>query len=212
MRTSRGFARLAVALCAAAVAAGAALAQPKDPDWPCVQRKVVHLSIGMMWTGPLPEDPHAWRDDPELAALAARIAARRTGMEEVAALLAQVGPGPDAPRAERLATLFSGVFALIDAERARIVDGTTRYAQRQRALSERIDAAQAALAAAEAAAKPDDFDALDAIEAQRDTLAWDVRIYEERNRSLTYVCESPVILEKRAFAVARAVMAEIEGG
>ena len=96
--------------------------------------------------------------------------------------------------------------------RARIVEGITRYARRQRALSARIDAEQAGLAKAEAEAKPDDYDALDRIDEMRDALAWDVRIYEERNRSLTYVCETPVILEKRAFAVARAVMAEIEGG
>jgi hypothetical protein len=31
-------------------------------------------------------------------------------------------------------------------------------------------------------------------------------VFDERKQSLTYVCESPVILEKRAFAIARAIM------
>jgi len=171
-----------------------------DPDWPCQQRKVDRLSIGQMWTGPAPEDLSAWRDDPEIADAAALIAARRTSMEDAAALVAAL-------ERDRLPTLFSGVFALIDAERTRLVDGIVRFALKQRALSEKIDADQAALAAAEAAAKPDDFDALDRIDAQRDAVTWDIRIYDERRRSVMYVCESPVILEKRLFAVARMIEA-----
>jgi hypothetical protein len=75
---------LAITLCLAA--GGAAAFQ--EADWPCQQRKVVRLSIGQMWTGALPEKPGAWRDDPELAALAPRLAARRTGLDEARALVA----------------------------------------------------------------------------------------------------------------------------
>ena len=42
-----------------------------------------------------------------------------------------------------------------------------------------------------------------------DKLRWDTRIYQDRQKSLTYVCESPVILEQRAFAVARMIAAEL---
>ena len=39
--------------------AGAAHAEGgADPDWPCIQRKQPHLSLGQMWTGPEP-DPAA---------------------------------------------------------------------------------------------------------------------------------------------------------
>lgn len=193
-------------------AAGVAAAQPAEPEWPCEQRKVRHLSIGQMWAGPAPEDLDAWRADADLADRAARIAARRTPQAEIDALIAGVEARDGVSRNDRLAMLFTGVFALIDAERARIVDGITRYARRQVALSERIDTAQTALAAAEAAASADDFDALDRIDRMRDTIAWDARIFDERNRSLTFVCESPVILERRAFAVSRAVQAAMEGG
>ena len=27
-----------------------------DPDWPCIQRKQPHLSLGQVWTGPVPDD------------------------------------------------------------------------------------------------------------------------------------------------------------
>ena len=55
-----------------------------------------------------------------------------------------------------------------------------------------------------------DFDALDAIEEREDKLLWDTRIYQDRNKSLTYVCESPVIIEKRAFAIGKVIQAAME--
>ena len=39
------------------------------------------------------------------------------------------------------------------------------------------------------------------------SLDWDMRIYEERERSLTYVCEVPVLYEQRAFAIAKLIEA-----
>ena len=39
----------------------------------------------------------------------------------------------------------------------------------------------------------------------RNTLAWDTRIFKQRAQSLNYVCETPVLLEQRAFAIARAL-------
>ncbi|HEU0222156.1 MAG TPA: hypothetical protein VFR34_08095 [Paracoccaceae bacterium] len=203
-------------LLAAALAAGlgsAALAQPaEDPDWPCIQRKVPHLSPGQMWAGPpLPEDRRAWRDDPELGALAARIAARRTAMEEVPALLDGVQAGGGQSRDARLVALFAGIFELIDAERARIIEGIERYARKQRALTERIEARQAEIAAAREEAGAEDHAALDRIEELEDALAWDIRVYKDRRESLTYVCESPVILERRAFALARLIQERLSG-
>ncbi|MCV5342655.1 hypothetical protein OFC87_37580, partial [Escherichia coli] len=69
--------------------AGPALAQPKtDPDWPCVQRKVASLSPGQFWTGPdLGAAASEWGNDNEAAALAQKIASRRTDLQEVDGLL-----------------------------------------------------------------------------------------------------------------------------
>jgi hypothetical protein len=197
---------------AAALAAAPLRAQPVDPDWPCVQRKVTRLSIAQMWTGPLPDAlPPAARDG-QVDALAARIAPRRTSLEEVATLVAAIGASPAAARDARLAALFAAVFEQIDRRRTRLVNGVARYARGQRVLSERIDAQESELAAREADAAPDDFDALDRIDALRDALAIQRRIYEERQASLRYVCESPVLLEQRAFAIARIVAAALEDG
>ena len=47
---------------------------------------------------------------------------------------------------------------------------------------------------------------IDAAEAQLD---WSTRIFQDRQQSLTYVCETPVILEQRAFALGRAIAAHL---
>lgn len=180
-----------------------------NPDWPCVQRKVTRLSWGQMWSGPpLPEQP-VWREDAEVRSLVARLSARRTPMEEVERLVADLGPSETRSRDERLVLLFAGTFAEIDRERTRIVEGIERYARKQRALSERIDEDRAEIAELEASVEPDDFDALDRLEERQDKLTWDTRIYDERRQSLTYVCETPVILEKRIFAISRIIQGEL---
>jgi hypothetical protein len=40
--------------------------------------------------------------------------------------------------------------------------------------------------------------------------SWDMRLYEDRRDSLTYLCEQPVLLEQRAFALARAIAGHLE--
>jgi hypothetical protein len=36
-------------------------------------------------------------------------------------------------------------------------------------------------------------------------LQWDTRIYDDRNQALTYVCDSPVLLEQRVYALSQEI-------
>ena len=83
--------------------------------------------------------------------------------------------------------------------------GITRYAHKQEALDGRIETARHEFAALNAA-EPKDFDRIDALEGEID---WSTRIFQDRQQSLTYVCETPVILEQRAFALGRAIAAHL---
>ncbi|MEO1721381.1 MAG: hypothetical protein AAFR84_03140 [Pseudomonadota bacterium] len=197
-------------LLASALSSAPAKADFGQQDWPCQQRKVLHLSWGQMWAGPpLPEDPAAWRDDAEIDRLSALLAARRTSMAEAETLVAAVDAGVERAREERLVALFAGSFALIDRERARIVEGIERLSRRERARTDRIDALRAEITGLRETTPETDFDGLDRIEELEDTLAWETRIYEDRRRSLQFVCESPVILEKRAFSLARLIQEKL---
>ena len=181
-----------------------------DENWPCVQRKVEHLSWGQMWTGPALPDTPQWRQDDQLAELVPLLTARGVALEELAPLVEALEASETETRAERLTRLFAGAFQEIDNERYAIIGGISRFAEKHRGLSEQIDTkreeAQKLLARAEAT---DDNDAWDAYEVLEDEIFWDTRIYQDRQRSITYVCESPVLLEKRAFAVAQMILGQM---
>jgi hypothetical protein len=83
--------------------------------------------------------------------------------------------------------------------------GVPRYADKQATLSDQIEARRVEMARLSAAAEPD----FDKIDAEEERLDWDVRIFTDRQAQLTYVCETPVILEQRAFALARAIAAHL---
>ncbi|SPH25153.1 hypothetical protein DEA8626_04189 [Defluviimonas aquaemixtae] len=185
-------------ICAMLGLAETAVAASDDPDWPCIQRRTGALSPGVMWPSP-PNDAQAVG---EAADLAAALALRRVAIEAAEARVAgYIAAHPDLT-ADDLGAIFLAAFARIDRDRKRVLDGIVRYARSQIALAEKIDAAHSEMSALEAAEEPD-FDRMDALEAEID---WDERIYRDRERALTYVCETPVILEKRAYAIAQILL------
>ncbi|MDH2328893.1 hypothetical protein QCN27_18760 [Cereibacter sp. SYSU M97828] len=176
-----------------------ALAAPEGGDWPCIQRRVPHLSLAQVWAGPLPDEATtALAKTPEVQAIAAHIALRRTPMPEVEAVIADY-PGD-------LTALYVATFDHINLARDRVMSGITRYANKQTALDVAIKEKRADFERL-SAADPPDYDAIDVAEAEID---WSTRIFLDRQQSLTYVCETPVILEQRAFAIGRAVAARID--
>ncbi|WP_265501174.1 hypothetical protein [Paracoccus beibuensis] len=188
----------------AVLAAPAWAATGTDPDWPCIQRKQPHLSLGQVWTGPQPDERTAELvRDPQIAQLAARLEQRRLPLEEAEAEIAAFAAEADDAS---LVALMQAIFDKIERDRSTIIAGIARYGRSQVQMADRIDERRAKMAEQEAAAEPD-FDAIDAAE---EALDWDIRIFTERQQSLTYVCETPVILEQRVFALGRAIAGHIE--
>jgi len=130
--------------------------------------------------------------------LAQVIALRRTSADEAERLVAGFAQTADA---EALTALFLATFQHIQKTRDRVMAGITRYAHKQEALDAHIKERRHALDAL-MAAEPKDFDAMDKVEEDID---WSTRIFQDRQQSLTYVCETPVLLEQRAFALGRLI-------
>lgn len=178
-------------------------AGPTDPDWPCVQRRQPHLSMAQVWGGPVPDAAAlALAKTPEIEEVARVIAARRTTMPDAEAAIAAFAAEHDA---DGLVALFAAAFDQINQARDRVMAGITRYAHKQEALDGHIEAMRHEFAALQTATDKD-FDRMDALETDLD---WSTRIFQDRQQSLTYVCETPVILEQRAFALGRAVEAKL---
>lgn len=171
---------------------------PKDPDWPCIQRKVPHLSLGAVWAGPQPDAAiEARAGAEEIRARAAQLALRRTSEEEARALIEDVAQ-------DDLVPLYLAAFREIDHTRDRVMQGIARYAHKQVGLDDRINTLRTEQ---DRLAGTKEFDRIDEVERELD---WSVRIFRDRQQSLTYVCEVPVILEQRAFALGREVMSHLQ--
>ncbi|MBS7544916.1 hypothetical protein KHC19_17635 [Ancylobacter oerskovii] len=160
-----------------------------------------------MWDGPSIEGLD-WRADPAVGDLVPVLAARRTPIEDADAKIEAFAKQAGADKDKRLTLLFAGVFDQINGLRARILTGIERYSKHQIDLSDRIRQESLEVARLKKAADSD-ADKAKAADAEKQLL-WDTRIYDTRTQAVTAVCESPVILEQRAFALARAIRSQME--
>jgi hypothetical protein len=169
-----------------------------EADWPCVQRRVVDLSVAQMWAGPEvdPQTSH-WRDDQDVASLARLLASRRTSLDAATAAIERFSNAAGPEKDAKLTLLFAGVFDLINTERRRIINGIERYARKQKSLADQISETSRIL-------RQDGRPATERT-ALEQKLQWDTRIYDDRNQALTYVCDSPVLLEQRVYFLSQEI-------
>ncbi len=197
---------------AAALALGLGLATAawaaEDPDWPCIQRLVPTVSAAAMWAGPpFEEEASGWQKDAEVKELAIKIASRRTPLEDAKTAIETFTGGLGAEKDRRLTLLFDGALTTINRERASIIGGIKRYAKRQRGLAVKIEREFAELNELPQDGTPEQQARRRSLEEQQ---LWDTRIHQEREWSLTYICEQPVLLEQRLFSLAREIMTYLD--
>lgn len=192
-----------VAAVAALIALAPAFAlDPRFPDWPCAQLKVPSLAISSVWHGAA-IDPGA--PAPAIAAgeaeLAARLAARRTPIEEARKLVAGFVAGADEERQAKGQSLFLALYARLNGQREEVMSGIERFSRKQKGAAEGIrertrDMQKMQDDPGADAAAIDDFAA---------KIAWETRIFEDRQMTTAAVCEVPVIIEKRLFDLGHAI-------
>jgi hypothetical protein len=193
---------------AAAVNAHSAPPRSEDPDWPCQQRLVQKLTAAAYWSGPALEGLGDWRADPEVVDLVRRLAPRRVstqeGLSEIADFMRTVSN--DRPR--RLALVFRGLLAETDRERSGLIEELKEIGRRQRELADLVARLATELnaippdARGEAAAKRID------LQQRHDFTA---RNFEEIQRTIHYACETPIQLDARLGAWARALQEAASG-
>lgn len=191
----------------ATAAIGAALgtahaADPRYPDWPCAQAKVPELSVAAVWDGP-PIDTvgEAWKSDAKVRDLVVRLAARRTPIEDAQKAAADFVAASGADKAEKAKLLFAGLFDNLNQQRTEVMDGIDRIAKKEKELADKVRADRAALGELQDSANPDQHQ----IDELANRLQWGTRIYEDRRKTIRYVCEVPTVIERRVFALGRAI-------
>jgi len=174
-----------------------------DPDWPCQQIKTSSFSLASVWTGPdIDLNSETWHDDPEVADLATKMSERRVPIEEVEKAISEFKAKEGAEANVKLLQAFGAAFQDLAQQRSQILSGLDRFGRKQRSLADRIRAEnQVVQNAADARKNEAGQGSDDALQR----LQWDLRVYEDRRRTISYVCESPALVEQRIGAVARAV-------
>jgi hypothetical protein len=195
---------LVIAIVASLAPQAAAQAGGKtDPDWPCQQIKTPTFSLASVWAGP-PLDPNAqsWRNESDVADLKAQMAQRRVPIADVEAAIAdfKAKGGPDADA--KLLGAFAAAFADLSQQRSEIIDGLDRVGRRQKALADRIRAENEAVQ--KSSDQNHDGQAPPGADSQ-ERLLWDLRVFDDRRQTVTYVCEAPTLIEQRIGEIARAV-------
>lgn len=171
-----------------------------DPDWPCHQAKIGDFPLASVWDGPpLDVDATAWRDDPAIVELVSQMSQRRVPIAEVQTAVGKLIAPADPAGKEKLKQAFAAAFDELVRQRAEIIAGLDRYGRKQRAMADRIRAENAA---AHSNSAPADNSAL-----QR--LQWDLRVYDERRRTVAYVCEAPQAIEARIGEIVKVVRAAL---
>jgi hypothetical protein len=168
--------------------------------------KVQSVAVAGLWTGPSLDGARAWREDVALGELVARISARRTPMETAQKLVTDFAAAAADKRKERLTALFAGVYDTLEAERREVLSGLDRYGAKQKLLAERLREESQAMRAEQDKPAQDAQKLKDASAA----LQWDLRIFDERRHALSYVCETPALIEQRLGALARVIEAAID--
>jgi hypothetical protein len=160
-----------------------------------------------MWAGPSAgSGENAASAAGETAQLAQRLASRSLPVDEAGAAIDSFVEGlPPEQRNLELARLFNEVLQLINRERSRIIAGIKRYTRKQRQLAEKIAQDSRQLADLQPGTTPDA-----GTQALLEARQWDLRVFEDRQRVLRQICEQPVLLEQRAFALSRAMQSELE--
>jgi hypothetical protein len=182
-------------------------AAPETPvQWPCAQPKVPSISIGTIWSGPDPATGKDWDEDNDVASLAQKLASRRLPLGEVDPLIDDFAKSAGADKDKKLTELFVGTLDIINDNRNEILQGIMRYARGQERLAERIRAESDKIS--EAQNDVQGPTGVAATEANRD-FAWDQRIFKERRQALSYVCETPSLLERRAYEIGKRIQAKL---
>jgi hypothetical protein len=182
-------------------------ADPRYPDWPCAQAKVPEISLAQVWAGPpLDDAANKWKDDPKISALVAKLAVRKTPLEDAQKAVTDFLSAPGTDKAAAGKMIFAGLFDTMNAQRSSVMNGLERVTRKQREAADKIRADTVTLQGLQDATPPDQAK----VDELGNQLVWETRIFEDRRRVVKFVCDVPTAIDQRLFALGRTIQQEME--
>jgi hypothetical protein len=189
--------------------AAMAAADPNNPDWPCVQKKVDNLSASAIWDGPALDTHKDWFNAPKIPALVTKLASRRVPIEKATAAIDDFAASvPEADRDAQLSKLFLGLFDTVNNQRRAIIGGIEKYQRSQKSRAEELEQQGVDLAKLKGDIIVDDTAAVPESEEEQ-KLYWAGRIFQERQANIPIACELPSVLEERLFELTRYIRSKM---
>jgi len=182
-------------------------ASPKS-EWPCEQTERPEISIGSVWQGPDTEGAsESWRKDEAVAALVEQVAPRRMPQDQAITAVHRFSAGYKQDRATVLTAVFAGLFETMSDERGEIIRGIKHFNNRQDSLAQRIQEGWKQMDALDPSST--DQKVIEQRVLLQQTIDWDSRVFDDRERLLPVICQQPSIIEQRLFALSRAIQEDL---
>jgi len=180
-----------------------------DPNWPCEQALVTEVSPAVVWDGP-PLDglEEYWGSDASISELVQRLTSRDADRAEDEPLIeAFAAAQPAAARDHRLTILFAGVLEVLNADRRKLNAGILRYSRDQQQRAEALDADLTDMVRLET----EDADAARQRLAElTKRIELEQRIFDDREKSIPFLCTRPRVVEQRIGELARTISAQLQ--
>jgi hypothetical protein len=193
---------------------GAKGAGPNDnQDWPCVQRLMMTISAAQIWDGPPIDNVKGWENDDKIQDLTTYLISRRVPLDDAKTAIEDFARSqPEAERDQKLTELFASVLAKINADRRFVIGRIELFQRRQTERSKQIEREGDKLAKLNQAIPPDaELGPRDSsLTPEQQAYDWDARIFQERQQNLTVACDIPVLIEQRAYDIAKLIRAQMK--
>ena len=179
-----------------------------DPDWPCIQVLVPTISSAVVWDGPSIEGLEArWRDQVGVARLGGHVTQRHVDTDQAEQEIEAFAQSrTTADRNAVLTAVFAGIWEILNEKRQYMIERIKEFTRQQNARANRIENMLLELEVISSDSSP----ASGAKIAKfRQNLALEVRIFEDREKSIVYLCELPVKVGGKIGVLARAISAQL---
>jgi hypothetical protein len=183
-----------------------------NPDWPCIQRKVLTISPAQVWDGPPLDEAKGAASDDKADELIPFLESRRVSLDEAEKAIKEYAQSiPEGERDKKLTALFAQLLDRINADRTFVLGRIEDFQRRQHARADEIEREGRKLAEmnqaipAEQQLGPRDT----TLTPEQQEYNWNARVFQERQQNISVACEIPVLIEQRAYEIARIIRAQM---
>lgn len=186
-----------------AVSSAPKASNDKIKDWPCKQRLVPELTISTYWIdGNLEEETKGWKKNFPIRSIADDLADRDTDITKAEQIINNFSDSLKKDHNKHLKILFRATFNEMQLQRARIINGIQALTKQQNILARDISNYAVKLNDLKQGDKPNKAQLVQALQDERQLK---VMVYDDREQLMPYVCEKPVLLEHKLYAISKAI-------